>query len=743
MENESSHSGSHCCPSKENSVAVAAAKSDLKSGYFCPMCPGVFSPVPGDCPKCGMALEAVNPIIDGEEDDSEIRDLSRRFWIAAILTLPVFLLAMLPMLPGIDVGEIVKPSVSRWIEFALSTVIIFYAGGIFLKKAWQSLRHWNLNMFTLIGLGVGAAYLYSVVALFFPELFPEYFKDAAHGQIGVYFEAGSVIVTLILLGQLLEARARSRTGKAIQEILALAPIQANRINDDGSESTISLDEVQEGDRLRVRPGESVPVDGTILEGYSSLDESMLTGESLPVEKNIDDKVIGATINQTGTFLMRAEHIGSKSMLSQIAELVAKAQRSRAPIQRIADTVSAYFVPIVVGIAVLTFFLWLNFGPSPALSYAIANAIAVLIIACPCALGLATPMSIMVGIGRAAQMGILVRSAEVIESAEKITVLLTDKTGTLTEGRPAVTALHPADGISENDLLLIAAAAESSSEHPLARAITHKAKELKIDLPIVRNFKSSPGGGLDAELDGQVIRVGKKDFVLADEQISKEISDKLIEAEKEISLHAQSCVWVARDHKILGIISLSDPIKKSTPEAIRQLHEMGINIHIATGDNAATTRAVASSLKIPHDNSHANLRPKDKLELLEKLQSESKSLIAMSGDGVNDAPALTQADIGIAMGGGTDIAMQSADITLVKGDLAGIARSIHLSREVMRNIRQNLFFAFFYNALGIPIAAGILYPFFGILLSPMIAGAAMSMSSVSVILNALRLRKKYS
>ncbi len=699
--------------------------------YTCPMHPEIERDHPGDCPKCGMPLE---PKSGGnlEDEHREVRELSRKFRIAAALTLPVFVIAMSHWIPGFHLEDYLPKSISRWIELILTIPVVFWAGGMFFTRAWRSLVNRSLNMFTLIALGVGSAFAFSAVAVIAPGIFPESLR--AQGQVGLYFEAAAVITVLVVLGQLLEARARSRTGQAIESLLGLAARTAHRIGDDGEEADISVDEITRDDRLRVRPGEKVPVDGAILEGRSTLDESMITGEPMPVEKGEGDPVVGATINQTGSFVMRAEKIGAETLLSQIVEMVAEAQRSRAPIQKLADAVAGWFVPAVIGIALITFGVWAVWGPAPALAYALVNAVSVLIIACPCALGLATPMSIMVGVGRAAQSGILIKNAEAIEQAEKISILLTDKTGTLTAGKPSVTKIVPADGVDEFRVLALAAALEGGSEHPLARAIVQSAKDRALELDAVSDFESTTGVGVAGRVGADEVRVGKKQF-LVDSGIP--IPDDLANSASELQEQAQTVVWVAAGGCAIGVIGIADAIKNSTPAAIAKLHELGIRVIMATGDNERTAAAVARELGI--DEVRAGLDPKDKIEIVRELRRDG-AVVAMAGDGINDAPALAEANVGIAMGTGTDVAMQSASITLVRGDLDGIARSIALSRAVMRNIRQNLFFAFIYNAVGIPVAAGALYPFFGLLLSPMIAGAAMSFSSVSVILNALRLRR---
>jgi len=688
--------------------------------YTCPMHPQIQQDHPGECPICGMSLE---PKAVDVEDEGEIKSLSVKFWIGLALTIPVLIMAM---------GNAWIPySVSKWLEFLLSTPVVVWAGGIFFIRAWRSVVNRSLNMFTLIALGVGSAYLYSVIGVLFPGLFPSSFRE--HGEVGLYFEAAAVITVLVLLGQLLEAKARNRTGKAIRALLGLATKTAHRVKN-GTEEEVAVEQIEKGDTLRVRPGEKIPVDGVILEGKSSADESMITGEPIPVEKGAEDKVIGATVNQTGSFLMRAEKVGAETLLSQIVHMVSEAQRSRAPIQKLADQVSGYFVPTVILAAVVTFVIWAVWGPAPAMAYAIVNAVSVLIIACPCALGLATPMSIMVGVGKGAQNGILVKNAEAIERAEKVNCLLTDKTGTLTAGKPQVTQVIPGAKVSTDTLLQIAASLEQSSEHPLARAIVDSAKAKNLPVPAAENFVSTTGGGISGTVSGRKVLVGKERFV---EEAGVKIAPELKRKALELQAKARTVVWIAAEGKAAGILGIADPIKETTPGAIEALHGLGVEVIMATGDNRKTAEAVAKELKI--DRVMAELAPREKNEIVRTLRHENK-VVAMAGDGINDAPALAEADVGIAMGTGTDVAMQSAGITLVKGDLRGIVKSIALSRAVMRNIRQNLFFAFIYNAIGVPIAAGILYPFTGLLLSPMIAGAAMSLSSVSVISNALRLNR---
>jgi len=693
------------------------------------MHPEVEQDHPGACPKCGMTLEP--KAIGGEEEEQrETRSLSQKFWIALGLTIPVLFMAMGHAIPGLKIDSIVPKQIGKWIEFALTTPVVLWAGGFFFTRAWHSIVNRSLNMFTLIAVGVGAAYFYSAIAVIAPGIFPTSFRR--HGEVELYFEAAAVITTLILLGQLIEAKARSRTGHAIKALLGLAAKTAHRVQD-GQEEEIAVDEIQKGDILRVRPGEKVPIDGVIIDGRSNIDESMITGEPMPVSKQAGEKVIGATVNQTGSFLMRAEKIGSETLLAQIVQMVAGAQRTRAPIQKLADTVSGYFVPAVIGVAIITFVVWSIIGPASATAYALVNAVSVLIIACPCALGLATPMSIMVGVGRAAQAGVLVKNAEAIETAERVTHLITDKTGTLTAGKPEVVSRIAANTISERDLLQIAASVESQSEHPLARAIVEAAEKEKIALRNVIDFQSTTGGGVSGNLDGKAILIGKEKF-LAESNVR--FPEELTKEAHRLQQKAETTVWLAINGDAAGVLGIADPIKPTTREAVRELHEAGLKITMCTGDNRRTAESVARELGI--DEFKADVMPDEKIEIVKKLKSKG-AIVAMAGDGINDAPALAAADVGIAMGTGTDVAIESAGITLVKGDLMGIVKAIHVSRAVMRNIRQNLFFAFIYNALGVPIAAGVLYPFFGLLLSPMIAGAAMSFSSVSVIGNALRLR----
>ncbi|MBV8226298.1 MAG: heavy metal translocating P-type ATPase [Verrucomicrobia bacterium] len=700
--------------------------------YTCPMHPEIEQDHPGQCPKCGMTLEPKTVGGVNEEEQREIRSLSIKFWVGLALTIPVLILAMGKHIPGLHLDNLIPVTFSKWLELILSTPVVLWAGAMFFERGWRSIMNRSLNMFTLIAMGVGVAYLYSIVGVLFPGIFPDSFKE--NGEVGVYFEAAAMITVLVLLGQLLEARARSQTGQAIRALLGLAPKTAHRVRD-GKEEEVPADEIQKGDVLRVRPGEKVPIDGVIIEGRSTVDESMITGESMPVEKTAGDAIIGATVNQTGSFLIRAEKVGSDTLLAQIIHMVADAQRSRAPIQKLADTVASFFVPAVILAAIITFIVWAVWGPAPPMAYAIVNAVSVLIIACPCALGLATPMSIMVGVGKGARSGILVRNAEAIERTEKVNCLIADKTGTLTSGKPRVTSVVAGAHFSEQQLLTLTASLEQNSEHPLARAIVDEAQEKRISLEPFDDFQSTTGGGVSGKIRGQRVFIGKEDFVAGSGTfIPPELSGKA----HELQGKAQTVVWVSSDGLVAGILGISDAIKTTTPGAIKALHELGLKVFMATGDDQKTADAVARELSI--DEVRAELDPKDKNELIRQLRQQ-KYVVAMAGDGINDAPALAEADVGIAMGTGTDVAMQSAAITLVKGDLVGIVKAIALSRAVMRNIRQNLFFAFVYNALGVPIAAGVLYPFFGILLSPMVAGAAMAFSSLSVVSNALRLNRE--
>ena len=705
-------------------------KEGTSDAFTCPMHPEVVQDHPGDCPKCGMALEAVTS--SGDEKNEELTDMSRRFWICTALALPVFFLAMIAdMMPAWLPGWLSMQTV-QWVECALATPVVLWGGWPFFVRGWQSLLTWNLNMFTLIALGVSVAWSYSMVALFFPGAFPPVMQMHG-GLVAVYFEAAAVITTLVLLGQVLELRARSRTNAAIQMLLGLAPNTARIVRENGKEEDIPLEQVQPGDTLRVRPGDKVPVDGTVIDGASNIDESMVTGESIPVAKSAGEKLIGATVNGTGSLLMRAERVGADTLLAQIVDMVAKAQRTRAPIQKLTDVVAGYFVPAVVGIAVLTFIAWWVWGPEPRLAHAVINAVAVLIIACPCALGLATPIAIMVGTGRGAMAGVLIKNAEALEVMEKVDTLVVDKTGTLTEGTPKVVAVQAEAVFTEDELLRLAASLERASEHPLAEAIVRGAEEKGLTLVKADNFQSVTGKGVTGEVDGRTVAAGNAALL---ESLGINVGNLSQQADRQRG-EGQTVMLIAVDGKIAGLIGVADPVKESTSEAIRDLHAEGITIVMITGDNQITAEAVAGRLAI--DQVHAGVLPEQKAELIKQLQAEGH-IVAMAGDGINDAPALAQAHVGIAMGTGTDVAIESAGITLVKGDLRGIVRARRLSRATMRNIRQNLFFAFFYNTAGVPIAAGVLFPFFGILLSPMIAAAAMSFSSVSVITNSLRLKQ---
>jgi P-type Cu+ transporter len=704
--------------------------SATKTTYTCPMHPEVIQHHPGDCPKCGMALEPAT--FSAEERNEELIDMNRRFRVCTALALPVFFLAMIAdMMPGL-LPDWLSMHAVQWIECAIATPVVLWGGWPFFVRGWQSILTWNLNMFTLIALGVSVAWGYSMAALFLPGFFPPVMR-MHDGLVAVYFEAAAMITTLVLLGQVLELRARSRTNAAIQMLLGLAPNTARIVRDDGTEEDIPLEQVQPGDTLRVRPGDKVPVDGTVIDGESNLDESMVTGESIPVAKSAGEKLIGATVNGTGSLLMRAEKVGSDTLLAQIVNMVANAQRTRAPIQKLSDVVAGYFVPTVVGCAVFTFIVWWVWGPEPRLAHAVINAVAVLIIACPCALGLATPIAIMVGTGRGALAGVLIKNAEALEIMEKVDTLVVDKTGTLTLGKPRLVAVQAEAGFAGDELLRLAASLERASEHPLAEAIVRGAEERGIKLAKADNFQSVTGKGVTGEVDGHTVAAGN---VLLLESLGVNAGDLSQQADKQRA-EGQTVMLIAIDCTAAGLIGVADPIKESTAEAIRDLHAEGISIVMITGDNHITANAVAGKLDI--DQVHAEVMPELKAELIKQLQAAGH-IVAMAGDGINDAPALAQAHVGIAMGTGTDVAIESAGVTLVKGDLRGIVRARRLSRATMRNIRQNLFFAFFYNTAGVPIAAGVLYPFFGILLSPMIAAAAMSFSSVSVISNSLRLKR---
>ena len=699
--------------------------------YTCPMHPEVRDVRNSGCPICGMALEPETLTI-GEEDTSELDDMTRRFWICTVLTVPLLIYVMSGMF-GVDFSQYGIPSqVLQWAELVLATPVVLWGAAPFFVRGWQSIKSRNLNMFTLIAIGVGAAYVFSIVATFFPNIFPDSFRDAS-GQVGVYYEAAAVIVTLVLLGQVLELKARSQTSGAIRALLELAPPTARRVDENGEEIEVSLDEVVSGDKLRVRPGEKLPVDGTVIDGNSNVDESMVTGEPIPVSKVAGDTVTGGTVNGTGTLLVEAVNVGADSVLSKIVQMVAEAQRSRAPIQKLVDKVAGWFVPIVLICSVITFIVWAIFGPEPAMAYALVNAIAVLIIACPCALGLATPMSIMVGTGKGAQNGVLIKNAEALESMEKVDTIVVDKTGTLTAGKPELTAIDAQVGQDEDEFLALVASVESASEHPLAEAIVRAAQERSLIIPKATDFNSTTGEGVQAVVDGKKVAIGNSKLMESLNSFDNELSTKADVRRKD----GETVMFVAIDGKAAGIISVADPIKPSTKEAISLLHDAGLKVVMLTGDNEKTAQAVANKLGI--DEVHADVSPEDKNRIVKEMQDSGK-LVAMAGDGINDAPALAQANVGIAMGTGTDVAMESAGITLLKGDLMGIAKAYKLSHATMRNIRQNLFFAFIYNALGVPIAAGVLYPIFGILLSPMIAAAAMSLSSFSVIANALRLRR---
>jgi Cu+-exporting ATPase len=705
--------------------------SPSKTEYVCPMHPEIVRPEPGSCPICGMALEPRTVTLE-EEENPELVDMTRRFWISAVLSAPLLFFALAEFIPGAPVHGWFSPHFLNWFQLALATPVVLWGGWPFFERGWASIVNRSLNMFTLIAIGVGTAYVYSVVAVIFPNLFPESFRGP-EGQVAVYFDAAAVITTLVLLGQVLELRARSRTSSAIKALLGLAPKTARLLREDGSEEDIPLERVNPGNRLRVRPGEKIPVDGVVLEGATSVDESMITGEPIPVEKVRDSRVTGGTVNGTGSFTMRAERVGSDTLLAQIVRMVSEAQRSRAPIQKLADVVAAYFVPAVVLVAIVTFVIWGLVGPAPRLAHALVNAVAVLIIACPCALGLATPMSIMVGTGRGASAGVLIKNAEALEVMEKIDTLVVDKTGTLTEGKPRLVSVIPASGQNEDEILRLAGSLERGSEHPLAAAIVDGTRERGIKLTEATNFRSVTGKGVMGTVDGKAVELGNQKLLEEIDVRAAELSNRA----EELRRDGQTVMFVVVEHKIAGLVGVADPIKKSTPEAIQLLHKEGVKIVMLTGDNRTTAEAVAKKLGI--DEIQAEVLPEQKGEVVKRLQAERK-MVAMAGDGINDAPALAQAHVGIAMGTGTDVAMESAGITLVKGDLRGIANARRLSHGTMRNIRQNLFFAFIYNVLGIPIAAGALYPFFGLLLSPIIASAAMTFSSVSVITNALRLNK---
>ena len=699
--------------------------------YTCPMHPEIVRDAPESCPICGMALEPRTVTLE-EEENPELVDMTRRFWVSAILSLPLLLIAMSEMLPANPITRVVPSAAIIWIQLALATPVVLWDGQPFFVRAWQSIRNRSLNMFTLIGLGIAVAYGYSVIATLAPKIFPASFRDHT-GNVPVYFEAAAVITTLVLLGQVLELKARSATSTAIKSLLGLAPKTARRVEPDGSEQDVPLERVRVGDLLRVRPGEKVPVDGVVVEGSSYVDESMVTGEPIPVEKHAEAATIGGTINGTSSFIMRAERVGSETLLSQIVQMVAEAQRSRAPIQKLTDVVSGYFVPIVILVALITFAAWATVGPEPRAAYALINAVAVLIIACPCALGLATPMSIMVATGKGAQAGVLFKNAEAIEVLRQIDTLVVDKTGTLTEGRPKLVSLITRNGFDDGELLRLAASLERGSEHPLAAAIVSGAQERRIELIRAESFNSITGKGVIGKVDGRPVALGNRALL---EELKIDAAELANQAE-QLRADGQTVMFVVVDGLLAGLLGVADPIKESTPEAIGELHAHGIRIVMLTGDSRTTAESVARKLGI--DEVVAEILPTAKAEAVKGFQSAGRR-VAMAGDGINDAPALAQADVGIAMGTGTDVAMQTAGVTLVKGDLRGIVRAIHLSGATMRNIKQNLFWAFVYNSVGVPIAAGVLYPFSGLLLSPMLAAAAMSFSSVSVIANALRLRR---
>ena len=725
---EQDHPGT--CPKCGMALERSGPPVLTKTQYTCPMHPEIVEDQPGDCPKCGMALEPMTVTVD-EGDDPELIDMRRRFRVGLALTVPLLIVAMGGMIPGVDIDSWLGTGVGPWLQLVLASPVVLWCGWPFFQRGWRSIVSWNLNMFTLIALGTGAAYLFSVVALLFPDLLPASFRMEG-GEVPLYFESAAVIITLVLLGQVLELKARAQTSGALKALLGLAPNTAHRLAEDGSESDIGLDQVQSGDRLRVRPGEKIPVDGKVVDGSSRVDESMITGEPMPVAKQPGDPVTGATVNGSGSLVMVAENVGADTVLSRIVQMVADAQRSRAPVQRLADKVAGWFVPIVVSVAVIAFAVWALVGPSPALAYALVAAVSVLIIACPCALGLATPMSIMVGVGRGAQTGVLIRSAEALEVMEKVDTLVVDKTGTLTEGKPKVQSVVTVGGIGESELLQLTAAVEQVSEHPLAQAIVSAVREQGLTVSEAREFESITGKGVKAQVDSRTVLIGNR-RMMDDHGVEFGTTADQAESLRE---QGQTVVLIAIDNQPAGLIGIADPIKESTAEAVDILKKDGIRIVMLTGDNATTAQAVARQLNL--DEVKAEVLPEDKAAFVKQLQEQGR-VVAMAGDGVNDAPGLAQAQVGIAMGTGTDVAMESAGVTLVKGDLRGIAKARRLSDKTMRNIRQNLFFAFVYNALGVPIAAGVLYPVFGLLLSPMIAAAAMSLSSVSVIGNALRLR----
>jgi Cu+-exporting ATPase len=698
--------------------------------YTCPMHPEIVRDAPGACPICGMALEPRTISVE-EEENLELIDMTWRFKASVVLTIPLVYIAMGSYIPPISPEKFISMEILKWLELSLATPVVLWGGWPFFVRMWQSIINRSPNMFTLIGLGVGVAYIYSIVATLFPDLFPASFRSEG-GDVGTYFEAAAVITTLVLLGQVLELRARSKTGAAIKALLGLAPKTARRVKN-GTEEDINLEHVAPGDLLRVRPGEKIPVDGTVVEGASAVDESMITGEPIPVEKRQGDRVIGATVNGTGSLIMRAEKVGAETLLSQIVRMVAEAQRSRAPIQKLADIIAGYFVQIVVAIAIITFIIWAWIGPEPRMAHALVNAVAVLIIACPCALGLATPMSIMVSMGKGATGGVLFKNAEAIEVMRKVATLVVDKTGTLTVGKPKLIEAFATDGLDEKSLLHFAASIERGSEHPLAAAIVTGAKERGVVPANAESFQSITGRGVVGRVDGRDVALGNR-ALLNELRIDPEVLSAKAE---ELRQDGQTVMFLAVDGKAVGLVGVADPIKETTPDAVRYLHEDGVRVVMLTGDNRTTAGVVATKLGL--DDVIAEVLPDQKVEVVKRLQAEGR-FVAMAGDGINDAPALAQAQVGIAMGTGTDVAMESAGVTLVKGDLRGILRARRLSRATMRNIKQNLFFALVYNALGVPVAAGVLYPFLGILLSPIFAAAAMSFSSVSVVGNALRLRR---
>ena len=732
MHPEVRQTGPGACPQCGMALEPATpAVPVTRTVYTCPMHPEIVRDAPGACPICGMALEPTTVTAE-EEVNPELVDMTRRFWVSVALTAPLVLFAMAEMLVGASVAHLLPGRLLAWVQLALATPVVLWGGWPFFVRGWASIVNRHLNMFTLIAIGTGTAYGYSVVATLFPDLFPHAFQGHG-GGVAVYFEAAAAITTLVLLGQVLELRARSQTSSAIRALLGLAPKTARVVREDGTEEDLPLERVQPGDRLRIRPGEKVPVDGVILDGTSAVDESMVTGEPVPVEKGAGSRVIGGTVNGTGSLIMQAERVGSETLLAQIVRMVSEAQRTRAPIQRLADVVSAYFVPAVIVVALLTFVVWALVGPEPRLAYALVNAVAVLIIACPCALGLATPMSIMVGTGRGATAGVLIKNAEALEVLKQVDTLVVDKTGTLTEGKPRLASVVALPGQEETALVRLAASLERASEHPLAAAIMAGADERGIPLTEVQDFRSVTGKGVVGTVDGHTVALGNR-ALLADVQVE---AGELAERAEELRREGQTVMFVAVDGRPAGLLGVADPIKASTPEAIEMLRADGIRVVMLTGDSRTTAEAVARTLGI--DAVEAEVLPDQKGDVVKRLQAAGH-VVAMAGDGMNDAPALAQAQVGIAMGTGTDVAMESAGVTLVKGDLRGIVRARRLSQATMRNIRQNLFFAFLYNALGVPIAAGVLYPVFGLLLSPMLASAAMTFSSVSVIANALRLRK---